>query len=165
MQIVILGEGEAKYQKKLKYLERKYSKKLSVNINFDEELSKNIYAGSDIFLMPSLFEPCGLSQLIALRYGTIPIVRNTGGLSDTITQYNPKTNKGNGFVFNNYKSKELLNSINNALYLYEHKEVWNKLMMNAMESDFSWTSSAIEYIKIYRLLKYMNYKNRHIMYK
>jgi starch synthase len=115
------------------------------------ELAQKIYAGSDIFLMPSRFEPCGLSQMISLRYGTIPLVRSVGGLADTIEDYNPETDIGNGFSFKPYHAQELLNTITRAVGIYrQRRDLWQRLMDRAMKSDFSWERSAKEYVDVYR---------------
>ncbi|MBZ9569655.1 glycogen synthase [Patescibacteria group bacterium] len=145
-QLVVLGKGERKYEKNLLKLARKYKKNISVKIKFDSALAQNIYAGSDFFLMPSKFEPCGLGQLISQRYGTIPIGRETGGLSDTIRH--GKT----GFLFKEYKAEAFLRSIKRALKFYQNEKEWKKLIERAMKKDFSWKKSAKEYIKLYRKL-------------
>ena len=114
-------------------------------------LAQRIYAGADMFLMPSRFEPCGLGQLISLRYGTIPIVRFTGGLADTVNEYNPENASGNGFGFYDYSSGELFNTIKRALSLFwEQPEQWQKLVKNAMEQDFSWARSGVEYLQLFQ---------------
>lgn len=150
VQLVILGTGDKDYEYHFKYLESKYKGKVSVNILFDTPLSHRIYAGADMFLMPSLFEPCGLGQLIALRYGTIPIVRETGGLKDTIQAYNKYTKVGNGFSFANYSSKELIDTIFRALELYEDKKSWIRLVKQAILSNNSWGKSVNKYIELYK---------------
>ncbi|MBR0105165.1 MAG: glycogen synthase GlgA [Firmicutes bacterium] len=153
IQLVVLGTGEARYEDMLRYFADKYSGKISVTINFDDVLAQKIYAGSDMFLMPSKFEPCGLGQIISLRYGAVPIVRKTGGLADTITNFNPETGEGNGFVFENYDAYGLIWGVSEALRIYGMGEdVWKKLVYNAMTSDFSWENSAKEYIETYENL-------------
>lgn len=152
VQMVILGTGDSYYESIIREYSEKYHNKLSANILFDNSLAHKIYAASDIFLMPSLFEPCGLGQLIALRYGTIPIVRETGGLNDTVQSYNEFEDKGNGFSFTNYNAQDMLNTIKRALSFYENKEVWKKLMVRAMKGDYSWRNSANEYKKMYEKL-------------
>lgn len=155
IQLVILGTGESRYEYMFRQLQNKYSDKVSANIFFDETLAQKIYAGSDIFLMPSLFEPCGLGQIFSLRYGTIPVVRKTGGLADTITHYNYKTKEGNGFVFENYDAKGLVWGLNEALKVYNMGgDYWNDLVKNAMRCDFSWNHAADEYIKLYNSMIY-----------
>lgn len=150
IQVVILGTGDYIYEKSLKSFSDKYPNKLSSNIMFSNELAHKIYASSDMFLMPSLFEPCGLGQLIALRYGSIPIVRETGGLKDTVIPYNEYTEEGNGFGFRNYSHNELLNIIKYALSIFNSKDRWDKIVNNAMNSDNSWEKSAKEYIRVYK---------------
>ena len=125
---------------------------MSANIKFNNELAHKVYASSDIFLMPSQLEPCGLSQLISLRYGTIPIVRETGGLKDTVTHYDKKTNVGNGFTFKTFNAHDMLFTIKEAIGTYEDKKTWEKIIKNAMSEDYSWDKSAGEYIKIYKEL-------------
>ena len=151
LQLVILGLGDEYYENLFKNLRQKYPDKVGVFIGFNAELAQKIYAGSDMFLMPSKFEPCGLGQLISLRYGTIPIVRETGGLADTIRDYNPLTKEGNGFTFKEYSSNELLKTINRSVDLYKSdKKIWLKLIEDAMNEDFSWNRSAEKYIELYK---------------
>lgn len=152
VQIVILGTGDKAYEEHLKYLEARHRDKISANIKFDDSLAHKIYAASDLFLMPSLFEPCGLGQLIALRYGAIPIVRETGGLKDTVKPYNQYTGEGNGFSFSNYHGDELLSVLQMALNYYKHKQIWNSIVLQAMTSDNSWEKSANSYKKMYEEL-------------
>ena len=152
IQLVILGTGDKHYEDHFKWLNYRYGGKVSANIKFDNSLANRIYASSDMFLMPSLFEPCGLGQLIALRYGTIPIVRETGGLRDTVNPYNQYTGEGNGFSFANYNADELYNIIKFALWVYSDKKKWNQLIKNAMNSDNSWNKSADVYLNMYREL-------------
>ncbi|MBZ9636672.1 glycogen synthase GlgA [Clostridium sp. FP1] len=149
IQIVLLGNGDGYYEDIFQYYASIYPSRISTNIVFDEVLAKKIYAASDMFLMPSLFEPCGIGQLIALKYGSIPIVRETGGLKDTIIPYNKYTGTGNGFSFENYSSDELMDAITSALNLYKDKDSWNKLVKNAMTSNNSWENSAKNYIDLY----------------
>lgn len=149
VQVVILGTGDYMYEESFRSFEKNHKNKFSANIKFSNELAHKIYAASDMFLMPSLFEPCGLGQLIALRYGSIPIVRETGGLKDTIVAYNEFDETGNGFSFKNYSYKELLDTVKYALSVFDNKGKWNNIIKNAMISDNSWEKSANEYIKIY----------------
>lgn len=149
LQMVILGAGDNKYEKMFKYYSEKYPTKISCNIYFSNDLSKKIYAGSDLFLMPSLFEPCGIGQLIAMQYGTLPIVRETGGLRDTVISYNEYTGKGNGFSFTNYNASDMLYTIQRAINFYKDKSVFNNIVRNAMRTDNSWNSSAYKYIELY----------------
>ena len=150
LQMVILGTGDEKYHKLFKEMMTKYPDKISVNLRFDNPLAHLIEAGSDMFLMPSRYEPCGLNQLYSLRYGTVPIVRKTGGLADTIENYEPQTEQGTGFMFKNYDASELLDTIKLALKAYEDKNAWIKLMKNGMKKDFSWEASAKIYVEIYQ---------------
>ena len=142
LQLVILGTGDAKYHVLLENIVKKYPKIISLHLKFDDSLAHKIYAGSDIFLMPSKYEPCGLGQLISLRYGTIPLVFKTGGLADTV-------NEGNGFVFDRYDKAPLVNTIKKALQAFENKKQWEGLVKTAMQCNFSWEASAKEYIRLY----------------
>lgn len=153
LQLVILGTGEKKYEKLFAALQKKYPDKVSVNLRFDNELAHKIEAGADAFLMPSKYEPCGLNQIYSLKYGTAPIVRKTGGLADTVIDFDPATDsgkKGTGFIFENYDANELLGAVREAFEMYEFKKSWNKLIKNAMSADFSWKRSAKEYVKMYK---------------
>ena len=149
IQIVILGTGDYWYKETFKNLQHRYADKVSANIKFDNTLAHKIYAATDMFLMPSLFEPCGLGQLIALRYGSIPIVRETGGLKDTISTYNQYNGVGNGFGFKNFNSNELMQIIEYALTIYNDKNSWNNIIRQAMNSDNSWEKSAKQYKWLY----------------
>lgn len=152
IQLVILGTGDYEYEKHFKNLKYRYNDKISANICFDNALAHKIYASSDMFLMPSAFEPCGLGQLIALRYGAIPIVRETGGLKDTICAYNKYDITGNGFSFSNYSSKELIDTIEEAIRTFYRKDEWNLIVKNAMNSENSWDKSAKVYKELYRAI-------------
>jgi len=147
--LVVLGTGEDKYQKALAEARRRYPRQVSVTLGFDAVLAQKIYAGADMFLMPSRFEPCGLGQLISFRYGTVPVVRATGGLADTIREFNPVTGEGNGFSFKDYRADEMLQALQRALDVYRSPAVWRRLMLNCMQADFSWESSAREYSRLY----------------
>ncbi len=150
IQVVVLGTGEAQYENLFRYLAGKYPKKFSANICYSNELSHRIYGSCDAFLMPSLFEPCGLSQLMSLRYGTLPIVRETGGLKDTVLPYNEFENSGTGFTFTNYNAHEMMHSIRYAEQIfYDRKREWNKMVDRAMQADFSWKVSAGKYQEMY----------------
>ena len=149
IQLVILGTGDYWYEETFKNLQYRYPDKVSANIKFDNTLAHKIYAATDMFLMPSLFEPCGLGQLIALRYGSIPIVRETGGLKDTISPYNKYNGVGNGFGFKNFNSNELMQIIEYALTIYDDKDAWNNIIRQAMDSDNSWEKSAMQYKWLY----------------
>lgn len=150
IQLVVLGTGEERYENMFRHFDWKYGDKVSANIYYSEALSHKFYASCDAFLMPSLFEPCGLSQLMALRYGTIPIVRETGGLKDTVEPYNEYESTGTGFSFTNYNAHEMLNTIRYAEHIfYDKKREWNKLVDRAMAADFSWSVSARKYQEMY----------------
>lgn len=149
IQFVLLGSGEKKYEDMFRWAVAKYPYKMSANIGFNSTLAQRIYAACDMFLMPSLFEPCGLSQLYSLRHGTVPIVREIGGLNDTVVSYNEKTGEGNGFTFTNYNAHEMLFCIKRAIQYFYKKDDWEKIINNGMAQNFSWESSAKEYIKVY----------------
>lgn len=149
VQLVVLGTGDYNYENVFKDLAYRYPDNISANILFDDNLAQKIYASADMFLMPSLFEPCGLGQLFAMSYGTIPVTRTTGGLVDTVQHYNRETGTGNGFQFHDYDAGGLLWAINQALEVYADKEEWNKVVKNAITTRFSWADSAKEYIKVY----------------
>jgi starch synthase len=154
IQFIILGTGEDRYENFFKGIAHKYPTKVSANIYFDENIARKIYSGSDMFLMPSMFEPCGLGQIISMRYGTIPIVRKTGGLSDTVENYDVTTGKGTGFSFETYDANGLMWAINEALKVYYmQNDEWIKVIYNAMNANFSWESSVKEYIDMYLSLK------------
>lgn len=153
VQIVVLGTGEARYENMFRHFAWKYGNKVSANIYYSEEMSHKIYSSCDAFLMPSLFEPCGLSQLMSLRYGTVPIVRETGGLKDTVEPYNEYESKGTGFSFANYNAHEMLSTIRYAERIYyDRKREWNKIVDRAMKADFSWKTSAKKYEELYDTL-------------
>ena len=150
MQLVVLGTGDEKYENMFRHYDWKYQNRVSAQIYYSEDLSHRIYAACDGFLMPSLFEPCGLSQLISLRYGTVPIVRETGGLRDTVEPYNEYESRGTGFSFANYNAHEMLDTVRYAKYVYyEKKREWNKIIDRAMAKDFSWNTSAMKYQELY----------------
>jgi len=150
LQFVLLGTGDAEYEEMFRKLGAKYPEKYSINTRFDIVLAQKIYAGADMFLMPSRYEPCGLGQMYSLRYGTIPVVRYTGGLADTVKEYNPETKEGNGFGFEGFDSAHLLKAIAKALYYYNEEEHWNNIIKNAMTTDLTWDSSAKEYVRLYQ---------------
>jgi len=152
LNLIILGKGSKNYEKLLKEKSNQHPDKLGVKIGFDEKLAHQIYAGSDMFLMPSFFEPCGLGQLIAMKYGTIPIVRSTGGLKDTVTPIKIEGKKisGTGFLFKDYKGESFWRAILRSLVLFKEKSIWKKIQRNGMKQDFSWRRSAKEYLKLYR---------------
>jgi starch synthase len=150
--LVILGEGEERYETGLREAAERYRGTFSVTIGFDEALAHRIMAGVDLFLLPSLYEPCGLTQMYALKYGTVPVVRATGGLEDTIEDFDPQTKTGNGFKFGPYDAKALLFSIQRAVDLWTDKETWEILIKNGMAADFSWDRSAERYLDLYQSL-------------
>lgn len=152
IQFVLLGTGDKEYEDWFKGLAWRFPKKVSANIYFSNQLAQRIYAASDIFLMPSNYEPCGIGQLIALRYGSVPIVRETGGFKDTIIPYNKYTKKGNGFRFADYNAHEMMYALKRALSAYENYEEWKQIVENAMNSDYSWKASAREYKALYEKL-------------
>ncbi len=150
VQVVILGKGEREYEDYFRFMAERYSGKCRAIIAYNKDLACKIYSGSDIFLMPSKQEPCGLSQMIACRYGSVPVVRETGGLADSITPFNDENRKGgNGFTFANYNAHEMLYVLKDAIYTFGDKKVWEKLVSRAMKTDFSWKKSAEEYKKLY----------------
>ena len=152
MQFVILGTGNTDYEQTFKELAWHYPDKVSAQITFDDTLARRMYAAADLFLMPSRFEPCGIGQLLSLRYFTVPIVRETGGLVDTVKSYNEETGEGNGFSFSNYNAHDMLFTIKRALSYYYNKDVWNKIRDNIKVLDYSWTNSAEEYLDLYKKL-------------
>lgn len=152
VQIVVVGTGDAKYEEMFKNTAWNNPEKMSANIMFSNELAHKVYAASDLFLMPSAYEPCGLSQLISYAYGTIPIVRETGGLRDTVSPYNEFTGEGTGFSFYAYNANDMVYVIRMALKFFADKKVWNKLIKNAMKLDFSWDASAQQYRNLYKEL-------------
>jgi starch synthase len=152
IQLIILGQGDAKYIDLFSWAETSWRGRVAARYEMNGALAKRIYAGADIFLMPSLFEPCGLSQMIAMRYGTIPVVRETGGLRDTVLSYNDLTDEGNGFTFFSYNAHDMLHTLERAIQYYgEQPQVWRQLMKRGMETDFSWSRSAKEYVRLYEL--------------
>ncbi|MDD6208051.1 MAG: glycogen synthase GlgA [Clostridiales bacterium] len=155
VQLVVLGTGAEKYEHLFRHYEWKYHDRVSANIYYNNQRSHRIYASADAFLMPSLFEPCGLSQLMSLRYGTVPIVRETGGLRDTVVPYNEFESTGTGFSFRNYNAHEMLGTVTYAKNVYyNHRREWNKLVDRGMAVDFSWQRSARKYEDLYRSLTY-----------
>lgn len=147
---ILLGTGEEEYHKLFSRIGKKYSRKAAIHITFDNRLAHRIYAGCDLFLMPSRYEPCGLGQLISLAYGTASIVNPTGGLADTIEEFEPGTGKGNGFVLREYSASGLVDALKRAITVYRQKEAWQKLVNNMMKADFSWAASTKEYLKLYQ---------------
>lgn len=153
VQLVVLGMGEGRYFNLFSWAEGEYKGRVAARFTMDHNLAHKIYAGTDIFLMPSQFEPCGLSQMIAMRYGTIPIVRETGGLRDTVLSYNEFSGEGNGFTFFNYNAHDMLHVIERSIGYYNNRrDIWNTLQQRGMNGDYSWAHSAKEYMKLYKSL-------------
>ncbi len=151
VQLVVLGSGEQYYEDIFQRMKNSYGLKVAFSRGFNDSLARKIYAGADILLMPSRFEPCGLSQLIAMRYGTVPVVRATGGLADTVQDYNPADGSGNGFIFKEYKGLSLYQAVIRALHIYwEYPAKWKSLAQQCMSMDFSWRQAAGEYLALYR---------------
>ena len=151
IRLIVLGKGEWRYEQMFIEAKRRYPGKISASIMFSTDLANKIYAGADMFLMPSKSEPCGLAQMIALRYGTIPIVRETGGLKDTVTAFVDYLGTGNGFTFHSYNAHDMLHVILEACGVFRNnKDAWKKLVTGGMKSDFSWKSSAQKYLEVYR---------------
>ena len=152
LQMILLGTGDKKYHKFFENMSLKHKGKFATYLGFNDDLAHLIEGGSDIFLMPSQYEPCGLNQMYSLMYGTVPVVRETGGLADTVIKYDEKTGEGNGFMFKQYNAKSMIKELNRALKVFEDKKSWMKIMKNGMKSDFSWNSSAKRYIDLYKTI-------------
>lgn len=153
LQLIIIGTGDKKYEDAFRAYEYRYHDKMRAIIKYDSQIASKIYAASDIYLMPSRFEPCGLSQMIAMRYGSLPLIRETGGLKDTVKPYNQFTGEGNGFSFSNYNAHEMLFTLQKAVKLfYDEKDKFNGLIQNAMKEDFSWKHSSKIYFDLYKSL-------------
>lgn len=152
LQLVILGKGDWKYEKAISDIQYRYSNKVRAIIDFSDEMARQIYAGSDIFLMPSKYEPCGLSQMISMRYGTVPIVRETGGLKDSVVPFNITDKSGTGFTFYSYNSYDMLDAIWRAFATYFDKDSWSALIKNIMSADFGWDKQSEEYLNLYKSL-------------
>ncbi len=155
MIVLALGSGDKLYEEMFLRLNKQYPQKIAVKIAYDNAIAHKIEAGSDMFLMPSKYEPCGLNQIYSLKYGTVPIVRATGGLDDTIEPWDPRTGKGTGFKFSEYGSEALLRTIKEALRAYRDETSWQVLMRNGMMKDFSWSASAREYVRVYERVRQM----------
>ncbi len=151
VQLIFLVSGDKDMEKKFETLQKKYSKRIGLILGYDAEVAHLIEAGSDMFIMPSKYEPCGLNQMYSMRYGTVPLVRATGGLDDTVDDYSGN-GKGTGFKFEKYESKDLLKTLQRALKVYQQPEEWKKLMRNGMQCDFSWENSARKYLNLYKEL-------------
>ncbi len=150
--LVVLGSGDAAYEELFRKLAKQYPQKVGIKIAYDDAVAHKIEAGADLFLMPSRYEPCGLNQIYSLKYGTVPVVRATGGLDDTVEPFDPATGKGTGFKFAEYSSRAMLAAIRAALAAYRKPEKWRKLMANGMAQDFSWNASAAQYARLYETL-------------
>jgi starch synthase len=151
--IMALGTGDAKHERKLRELARRYPARMAVKIAYDNPLAHKIEAGADLFLMPSRYEPCGLNQIYSLRYGTVPVVRATGGLDDTIEAYDARTGQGTGFKFQEYSGPAFLEAVRKALTVYQDKKAWQGLQVRGMAKDFSWNASAAEYARLYTAVR------------
>ena len=149
MVVVALGAGDKPYEDMFLRLNRQFPNKIAVKVAYDNALAHKIEAGSDMFLMPSRYEPCGLNQIYSLKYGTVPVVRATGGLDDTIEPWDPRTGKGTGFKFSEYSGEALLATVKQALQAFRDQSSWQQLMRNGMNKDFSWNASAKEYVRVY----------------
>jgi len=149
-QLVVLGSGDARVEEAFRAAAATHPGQVAVRIGYDDDLARRIYAGTDAFLMPSRYEPCGLGQLIALRYGGVPIVRRTGGLADTVAEFDPARRTGTGFLFDPFTPDALLAAVRRAASTYRQPTVWKALVKNAMAEDFSWDASAREYVTLYR---------------
>jgi starch synthase len=150
--LVILGSGEPKYEEAVRVLQEKHPGRIALRLGFDESLAHRIMAGSDMLLVPSLYEPCGLTQIHAMKYGTVPLVRATGGLDDTVEAFDPRTGSGTGFKFSGNRAADFLAEIGRAVQFYEDRSAWMRIMANGMAADFSWTRSAGRYVDLYREL-------------
>jgi starch synthase len=153
MQVFILGTGERRYEDSLREFAAQHPDKIALLFAYDDKVAHKIFAAADMLLVPSRYEPCGLTQLYALKYGTVPVVRSTGGLNDTIEQYDNRLMKGNGFKFSRYNLSALLDAVKSAFELYKDKKAWKRIMANGMKCDFSWDRSARSYLDIYRSIK------------
>ncbi len=153
IQFILLGTGDLELEEKFKTLKNQFPDQVGVKIGFGEDLAHQIEAGSDVFLMPSRYEPCGLNDKYSLKFGTIPIVHATGGLDDSIIDYNQFPEKGTGFKFSKFDSETLFRTILRAVKVFQSKQEWVKIMKNAMKQDFSWSKAAEQYIEIYQKSK------------
>jgi starch synthase len=156
--LVILGRGDEIFHRRLSSAAEKYKGRMYVKTGFEDSLAHKIYAGADIFLMPSRYEPCGIGQLIAMRYGTIPVARRTGGLADTVLDYLPFEGEGTGFLFSDYTADALQGCLKRALCVYVNKARWKKLIRSAMKMNFSWSDPAKKYIEVYDKVARMKMK-------
>jgi starch synthase len=148
--LVVLGSGDERMQETLQEAARSHAGRVGLTIGFDEQLAHRIIAGADIFLIPSRYEPCGLTQMYALKYGTVPVVRATGGLEDTIVAFDPENGEGNGFKFGSYEPGALLAAVQQAVEIFQNSKLWGRVMAHGMKEDFSWDRSARKYRELYR---------------
>jgi len=148
-QVALIGSGDAGLEAAFTESARQHPGQVAAHIGYESDLARRVYAGADCLLMPSRYEPCGLGQLIALRYGTVPIVRRTGGLADTVTEFDPARRSGTGFAFDAFTAEALLDAVRRAASAYRQPSLWKALMRNAMIQDFSWEASAREYVTLY----------------
>jgi starch synthase len=148
--LVVLGSGDESIQQAIAGAAQRHLGRVGLKIGFDEPLAHRIMAGADVFLIPSYYEPCGLTQMYALRYGTVPVVRATGGLDDTVDPFHPGTGEGNGFKFAAYKAEAFLETVEQAVELFSNSKAWKRLMANGMSEDFSWDRSAQQYLDLYK---------------
>ncbi len=153
MRLAVLGTGDKVYEQGLTELSKRHPARVGAALRFDEALAHLMEAGADMFLMPSRYEPCGLNQMISLRYGTVPVVRATGGLRDTVVEFDPSASRGNGFLFHDYTPEAMLEALARAVRLYRRREVWETVIQNAMGGDHSWGVSAAEYLKLYQSIR------------
>jgi starch synthase len=149
-QFIVLGTGDPRYHEVFERLQQRYPKRVRAFLKFDAVLARRIYAGSDMFLMPSLVEPCGLGQMIAMRYGSVPVVRETGGLADTVTDHTADAERSTGFLFQENTPESCQDALRRAFEAYRDKDAWRALQIRGMESDFSWAASASAYVDLYR---------------
>jgi starch synthase len=149
-QLVVAGTGDQHYHSMFQRLAARYPQQVSIHLTFSAEMSQRIYAGSDMLLMPSRFEPCGITQMLAMRYGSIPIVHRTGGLADTVQSFDPESATGNGFSFTRYDPFHLFAEVVRAMEVYKFRPAWQDLMQRAMLADYSWDASAEQYVALYR---------------
>ena len=154
IQLAVLGSGDTRYEHLFSWASWKYGGRIAARLTYSSSIANRIYGGADMFLMPSQFEPCGLAQMIALRYGTLPIVRETGGLKDSIEPFNKFTGEGLGFTFARYNHLDMLGAVDRAIEAYRNPDVWQRLIQNAMGAHFTWDRSAEEYINLYNRIKY-----------
>jgi starch synthase len=148
--LLVLGSGERRFEKLFDYLHQRFPQQVAVALKFDNVLAHKIEAGADMFLMPSRYEPCGLNQMYSLRYGTVPIVRATGGLDDTVQEWDLNSQTGNGFKFYNYSPEDLLEAVGRARNAFENRKEWEKIQINGMSGDYSWKNAERQYVDLYQ---------------